>query len=296
MTIADLSSMLFDRVRDLSALCTRVGELSDEGIPFVLLAGGTDWMVEQEMREPLASDVFPTVIDVSQMGELRGIRLDGDILRIGAATRYLEMRRHPAVLERAPLLERMARDVGAIQIQARGTLGGNIATGSPAADGVAALAAFDALVVVKSRRGERHIPLSELQTGYKTSTRAPDEIIVAIEIYLPSRNATWFWRKVGTRKAQAISKVALAAIAEVQGGQVVRCGLGMASVAPVTALLPRTRELFLSTRLDAIDDFMIDKCVESDIQPITDVRSTGPYRLHVAKAVVREFARSLGAA
>lgn len=293
MTVADLASVPFERAKDLSSLSARVGELADEGRSFVLLAGGTDWMVEQEMRRPFGDEPPPLVIDVANMPELRGIRLEGDVLRIGAAARYLEMRRDPAVRERAPLIERMARDVGAVQIQARGTLGGNLATGSPAADGVAALAAYDAVLVVTSRRGERRIPFSELQTGYKESTRAPDEVIVAIEILLPARGAPWFWRKVGTRKAQAISKVALAAVAEVRDGQVVRCGLGMASVAPVTALLPRTRELFLSTSLSAIRPEDIDKAVESDIHPIDDVRSTGAYRLHAAKAVVRAFAQSL---
>src|SRR5262249_25900094 len=103
----------------------------------VLYAGGTDWMVEQEMRRPLTpGEPAPLVVDVSRMEELRGIQKDGETLRIGAATTYLEIRRSLVVNERAPLLERMGRDVGAIQIQARGTLGGNLATASPAADGV----------------------------------------------------------------------------------------------------------------------------------------------------------------
>lgn len=298
MTIADLHSVAFGKVRDLAALCQQVTGLVDEQRPFVLLAGGTDWMVEQEMRKPfasLASDVVPIVLDVSQLGELRGIQLEGDVLRIGAATRYLEIRRDPRVLSRAPLLERMARDVGAIQIQARGTLGGNLATGSPAADGVAALAAYDAILLVKSTRGERRISFAELQTGYKQSTRAPDEVIVAIEILLPRAGSHWYWRKVGTRRAQAISKVALAAIAEVEAGQVIRCGLGMASVAPVTAILPRTRETFLSTRIAELDGERLDKAVDADITPIDDVRSNGSYRMHVAKAVIRDFACKLGA-
>src|SRR4029079_19108701 len=111
--------------------------------------------------------------------------IDGDRLRVGAATTYLEMRRSAVIRDRAPLLDRMAKDVGAVQIQARGTLGGNLATASPAADGVAALAAYDADILVRSPRGERRIPMSDLQTGYKTGARAADEVIVAIEISLP---------------------------------------------------------------------------------------------------------------
>ena len=137
--------------------------------------------------------------------------------------------------------------------------------------------------------------MGELQTGYKSSTRAPDEVIVAVDLPLTKKGSPWFWRKVGTRRAQAISKVALAAIAELDGDQVVRCGLGMASVAPVTALLPKTRQLFLSTSLTRLTGPAIDKAVEADITPIDDVRSTRRYRLHVAQAVVRDFARTLGA-
>lgn len=295
MTVADLASLPFERVRDLSALTARVGELCDASVPFVLLAGGTDWMVEQAQRAPFAQGALPYVIDVSQLAELRGIELRQDRLRIGAATRFLELRRDPHVLARAPLLARMAADVGALPIQARGTLGGNLATQSPDADGIAALAAYDALVLVRSRRGERRIPLSELQTGFRTSTREPDEVLVAVEIFLPPAEAAWMWRKVGARKAQAVSKVALAAVTDVQGDQLIRCGLGMASVAPVVAILQRTRELFLSTRLARLEAEDLDKAVEADIAPVSDVHTTASYRLHVAQALVRELARSLGA-
>jgi CO/xanthine dehydrogenase FAD-binding subunit len=189
----------------------------------------------------------------------------------------------------------MARDVGAVQIQARGTLGGNLATASPAADGVAALAAYDADVLVKSARGERRIPMAELQTGYKTGARAPDEVIVAIEIALPKAGSAWIWRKVGARRAQAISKVALAGVASVEGGRASRVGIGMASVAPVTALLRRTRELVLSRPLAEITEADVDRAVAEDVAPIDDVRSTRDYRIHCAKAVTKTFLRELGA-
>jgi CO/xanthine dehydrogenase FAD-binding subunit len=193
------------------------------------------------------------------------------------------------------LLDQMARDVGAVQIQARGTLGGNLATASPAADGVAALAAYDAAIVVRSVRGERRIPFVSLQTGYKQTTRAADEVIVAVEISLPPEGSPWIWRKVGTRRAQAISKVALAGIAVRSEDRVVRIGLGMASVAPVTATLPNTRALLLRTPLSSLSGDALDAAVLSDIAPIDDVRSTREYRKHVAKAVVRGFVRDLGA-
>lgn len=296
MTTVDLQSYEFRRVDSVDALCSLLAERTAGGEGTVLLAGGTDWMVEQEMRRPLAPGAaLPLVVDVSRLHDLRGIDVAGDRLRIGAATTYLEMRHHPAIRERAPLLDRMGRDVGAEQIQARGTLGGNLATASPAADGVAALAAFDATIVVRSVRGERRIPFAALQTGYKTGTRAPDEVIVAIEIDLPPAGSSWTWRKIGTRRAQAISKVALAGVAVVEGGRCTRFGLGMASVAATTSLLPTVRALATGRALAAIDDAALDAAVEADIRPLDDVRSTGAYRLHVAKAAVRGFLRQLAA-
>ena len=300
MSLTDLESYELLHAPSLAALVALVADRHASGLHTVLLAGGTDWLVEQESRPPLPSGVeHPVVLDVSRMPELRALEVvsgeGGDRLRVGAAVTYLELRRSAVVGERAPLLARMAADVGALQIQARGTIGGNLATASPAADGVAALAALDADVLVESVRGRRTIPCSALQTGYKTSTRAPDEVLVAVEIALPSRGAPFVWRKVAARRAQAISKVALAGVAEVEDGRVTRFGVGMASVAPVTARLPTVRALALSRPIAEIDAASVARAVEADVSPIDDVRSTRDYRLHCAKALVRAWLRQLGA-
>ncbi|MFO0758761.1 MAG: FAD binding domain-containing protein [Byssovorax sp.] len=296
MSLADLSLFSMERPASLRSLCQTLAARHADGKATVLYAGGTDWMVEQEMRPPMApGEEPPLVLDIGRLAELRGVSMIGRTLRIGAAATYLELQRSPAVRLHAPLIERMGRDVGAVQIQARGTLGGNLATASPAADGVAALAAYDATIVVESARGSRRIAMGDLQTGYKKSTRAPDEVIVAIEIALPEKGAPWLWRKVGARRAQAISKVALAGVAEVKDGWAVRFGLGMASVAPVTAHLWNTRALVQSMPLRELSADEIEAAVASDISPIDDVRSTGEYRLHCAKSVVLQFLRQLGA-
>ena len=296
MSLVDLPRFEMLRPASLAALCGTLAERHAAGKSTVLYAGGTDWMVEQEMRPPLADGQEPAlVLDIGRLPDLRGVSQIGDTLRIGAAATYLEMQRSPAVRLRAPLLERMGRDVGAVQIQARGTLGGNLATASPAADGVAALAAYDATIVLQSARGERKIPLADLQTGYKKSLREGDEVIVAVEIALPAKASPWFWRKVGARRAQAISKVALAGVAEIKDGWAVRFGLGMASVGPVTAHLWNTRALVQSKPLRELGAEEVDAAVASDVSPLDDVRSTGEYRLHCAKSVTREFLRELGA-
>jgi CO/xanthine dehydrogenase FAD-binding subunit len=189
----------------------------------------------------------------------------------------------------------MAATVGAAQIQARGTLAGNLASGSPAGDGVAALAALDAEIVLASHTGERRIPLSAFYTGYRKTVRRPDELIARIEMELPRGPSRQEWRKVGSRSAQAISKVALGGIAVVTGGQISRIGLGMASVAPTTAFLPSVRALALGRTPLELSAAALDEATARDVSPIDDIRSTAAYRLHVARALIRNFVTSLAA-
>ncbi|MBN4059090.1 FAD binding domain-containing protein [Endomicrobium sp. AH-315-J14] len=295
MTIQDLTRYQMRHVDDLTTLCELLASEEGSNPPAVMLAGGTDFVIEVNLREP-SDEPVPLVVDISRMDELRGVDWDGKRLRIGAATTYLEIQRDSHVLEHAPLIERMTHDVGGPTIQARGTLGGNLATGSPAADGVAAIAPYDPEVVLQSVRGTRRVPMAALQTGYKQSTRAADEVIVAVEIVPLAPGSPWCWRKVGTRLAQAISKVALGGVAEVEDGTITRIGLAMASVGPVTELLPKTRALLLNQPVASIDGAALDAAVDSDVTPIDDIRSTGAYRAHCARAVVRGFVRDLGAA
>ena len=117
----------------------------------------------------------------------------------------------------------------------------------------------------------------------------PDELVARIEVALPAGPSRQAWRKVGTRSAQAISKVALGAIAVVKGGKIVRIGLGMASVSPTVALLPTVRALALGRSPLELTGPLLDEAVARDISPIDDIRSTAAYRLHVAKALVRNF-------
>ena len=199
------------------------------------------------------------------------------------------------MLERLPLLSAMSRDVGALQIQARGTLGGNLSSGSPAADGVTALAALDATIELASVSGRRLVPLSGFYTGYRATVRRPDEVLAGARIVVPAPTARWMWRKVGARRAQAISKVALAAVAELSAGRLARVGLGMASVAPVVSFLPSVRTLVAGRNPVELDPARMDEATGADISPIDDLRSTAAYRLHVARQLVRGFFRSLSA-
>jgi CO/xanthine dehydrogenase FAD-binding subunit len=293
VSLADLPRHAFERPASLSEVCATLSRRSGKGEETILLAGGTDWIVSQHLAPPSLGGALPLVLDVSRVAELQGIRITGERASVGAAATYLELRQHAVLTRRVPMLTAMARDVGAVQIQARGTLGGNLATASPAADGCAALMALDATLVLASRRGERRVPVAQWFTGYRRTALGPDEVIVRVEFALPKSGSRQLWRKVGTRAAQSISKVALAAVGEYERGRCVRVGLGMASVAPVTVALPSVRALAVSPGPTAVPDDDLEAALRRDISPIDDVRSTAAYRAHVAFALVRGFFRTL---
>jgi xanthine dehydrogenase small subunit len=216
-------------------------------------------------------------IDLWPVPELRGIAADGANLRIGALTTYSELIHSPLVRRRIPMLAAAAREVGGRQIQHRGTLGGNIANASPAGDSLPALAAADATVVLRSATVERHVPIVEFFTGYRTTVRQDDELIVAVQI--PQIQGRQYWRKVGTRRAQAISKVMCAAVR----GPLVKVALG--SVAATVVRLPET-ERILSSHGSLAE---ARAALRREIAPIDDVRSTANYRREVSANLLADF-------
>ena len=175
------------------------------------------------------------------------------------------------------MLVEAARQIGGVQIQNRGTIGGNIANASPAGDSLPVLAAVDAVVVLRSAADERRVPFGEFYTGYRSSVRRPDELIVAVEV--PPVEGTQWFRKVGTRAAQAISKVVMAAV------RAERPRIALGSVAPTVVRLPRTEAALEAG--ESIDDVV--RALEAEIAPIDDVRSTAEYRRTVAGNLVRRF-------
>lgn len=216
-------------------------------------------------------------LDLWGLDELRGIRIESGSLRLGALTTYTEIIESPLVKRRVPMLIAAAREVGGAQVQNRGTLGGNIANASPAGDTLPVLAAANARVVLRSARDERRISFNEFYTGYRASVRRPDELITAIEI--PAITGRQWWRKVGTRRAQAISKIMMAGVR----GAEVRIGIG--SVAPtVITAAKAARVLQQGGRIADAQAALV-----SEIQPIDDVRSTGDYRRSVAMNLLARF-------
>jgi CO/xanthine dehydrogenase FAD-binding subunit len=276
--------------RSTEDACAVLAAASSSGRRVTLLAGGTDWVVDRHLADPTRATPVDLVVDLGRIEALSAIdsyEKDGvRRLRLGAGVTYRTLRRDPRVAQVVPVLARMAADVGAVQIQAKGTLGGNLATASPAADGVAALMALEAELTIASREGTRQVGIESFFTGYRKTVMGPAEMLTAIDVRVPGATAIARWQKVGTRRAQAISKVALASVIEVERGLVTRARFGMASVAASTAPLVSVRSALEGETLAAVDRTKTDAAVEKDIRPIDDVRSTGEYRLHVAKTLV----------
>ncbi len=229
-------------------------------------------------------------IDLWSLDELRGIALDAGRLRIGALTTYAQIMASKLVTRRLPMLVAASREVGGAQIQNRGTLGGNIANASPAGDTLPVLAAAGATVILRSTRGQRTVPFESFYTGYRASVRQPDELIVAVEC--PAIDGRQWWRKVGTRRAQAISKIMIAGVRprperdESNGSAEVRIAFG--SVGPTVVLA--TQAAAILQRGGTITD--AQAALAGEIAPIDDVRSTREYRARVAANLLAEFWRA----
>jgi xanthine dehydrogenase small subunit len=216
-------------------------------------------------------------LDIWSVGELRDISMKGTTLVVGALATYTSLIRSPLVGAHVPMLVEASRQVGGPQIQNRGTLGGNVANASPAGDSLPVLAAVDAVIVLRSADSERRIPITKFYTGYRATVMRPNELIVAIEIP-PVEGRQWF-RKVGTRAAQAISKIVVAGVR----ARAPRIAFG--SVAPTVVRVPETER-------SLADGATIDEAalvLSREIAPIDDLRSTAEYRLRVATNLLRRF-------
>jgi CO/xanthine dehydrogenase FAD-binding subunit len=263
--------------------------LSQEPGAWQPFAGGTDLMVLLEAGK-LAHTRF---VSLTKLPELRGIEVTPDAVTIGAMTTYTEIRHHPLLQAEFSLLCAAARETGGIATQNRGTLGGNIVNASPAADSPPALLVYDAELELLSARGTRRLPYHGFHTAYKKMLLAPDELVGRIR--LPRRATPWrqYYRKVGTRKAQAISKVCFAGAARMDGGAIRDIRLALGSVAPIVVRAVKTEEALRATRLTTETATVAKEALAREISPIDDIRSTARYRLRVAQNLLEEFLQQL---
>ncbi|MBM3466162.1 MAG: xanthine dehydrogenase family protein subunit M [Armatimonadetes bacterium] len=251
--------------------------LADGWRPF---AGGTDVMVGFNAGKLTWKKFF----SIWHLDELRGISVSDEEISLGALTTYTDVLANETLVREFPNLARAARETGAVAIQNRGTLGGNVANASPAADSPPALLTYGASLELISPSGKRRVPYDGFHTGYKQMQMQPGELVARIILPRVSYGRVHYYRKVGTRLAQAISKVVMSAVGLHDGNRFTEVAIAMGSVAPIPLRCHKTEEVLIHGG-DA------SEALRADISPIDDVRSTRDYRMRVSENLLKEFIR-----
>jgi len=274
-----------------SSLADALALLSREPGVWKPFAGGTDLMVLLEAGK------LPhrNYVNIWGLKELRGIEVTDSHITLGALTTYTEVQSHPVLQSDFPMLCQAASETGGLAIQNRGTIGGNIVNASPAADSPPALLAYDAEIELISTDGSRWLPYRGFHTSYKQMLIGPNELLSRIRMPRNTRGATHYYRKVGTRKAQAISKVCLAALAKLDADQIGDVRIALGSVAPIVVRCVQTEDALRGRKPDS--DTIGSACatLSQEISPIDDIRSTADYRLQVARNLLTDFLLTLRA-
>jgi len=283
---AYLPAYHLEPARDLNEA---LGRLSQDPGRWKLFAGGTDLMVLLEAGK-LSHRYF---LNVWKLPELRGIEVATESVTIGAATTYTELRNHDTLAREFPMLCQAASETGAVATQNRGTIGGNIANASPAADSPPALLVYDAEIELVSTRGARWRPLHGFYSGYKKMDLRSDELIRRIRLPRSQRGWRSYYRKVGTRRAQAISKVCFAGYARLEGGRITGIRLAFGSVAPIVLRATQTERLLRGEKISPVVGRAASEKLAQEIAPIDDMRSTANYRRRVAQNLLTEFMEML---
>ena len=248
-------------------------------------AGGTDLMVLLEAGKL----PHQNYVNIWNLKELRGIEVTDDQVILGALTTYTEVQNHPVLRTEFPMLCEAARETGGIAIQNRGTLGGNIVNASPAADSPPALLAYDAELELISKTGERRVAYSSFHRGYKQMDIRADELLRAIRLPRSTGGLTHYYRKVGTRKAQAISKICFAATAQINYDRVSHLRIALGSVAPIPLRCFETERALFNQPLNNDSTEAAASTFAKEISPIDDIRSSRDYRLQVSINLLRDF-------
>jgi len=253
------------------------------------IAGGTDLMVLYSAGKLSARKL----VSIWNLPELRSIEASSQEIRIGAGCTYSDLRENAVICDEFPLLATAASWTGGIANQNRGTLGGNIVNASPAADSLPALLVYEATLVLVSARGEREVPYVRFHRGYKEHVLEACELIRTVRVPRKYSGYFSFTRKVGARRAQAISKVCIAAIGRVENNTIADARVALGSVAPIPLRLTETERLLIGKRPDRDLSKLAADTVRAQICPIDDIRSNVSYRFAVAANLVAEFVQNL---
>jgi CO/xanthine dehydrogenase FAD-binding subunit len=265
--------------------------LSEEPGQWTPIAGGTEIMVQFGAGRLNSR----RLVDIWNLRELREIVETEATLSIGGGCTFSQIRSHAGIQQHFPLLAKCASWTGGIANQNRGTLAGNLANASPAADSPPALIAYDAEIELISSRGLRRLPYDRFHLGYKRTALAPDELIYAVHLQKRFAKSLRYVRKVGTRNAQAISKICVAATASLREGVLEKVRIGMGSVAPTPLRLAHTEQALLGRSIDEATIADARSALLHEVVPIDDIRSTAEYRKLVAANLLEEMLRIFAA-
>ncbi len=268
-----------------TSLPDALARLAGEANVWQPFAGGTDLMVLLEAGRLQHKNY----LNIWNLAELRGIEVSAEHITLGALTTYTEVQANPILREEFPMLCQAASETGGLAIQNRGTLGGNIANASPAADSPPALLAYDAEIELTSSTAVRWVPYHGFHTAYKKMIMRPGELLTRIRLPRISTPVHHYYRKVGTRKAQAISKVCFAATARTNDNIVQDVRIVLGSVAPVPFRCVRTEDALRGVNLDGSSIERAQATLADEIVPIDDIRSTKDYRLKVSLNLLEDF-------
>ena len=252
-------------------------------------AGGTDLMVLLEAGK------LPhrNYLNIWNLPDLRGIEVTEGHISLGALTTYTEIQAHEVLRREFPMLCQAASETGGLAIQNRGTLGGNIVNASPAADSPPALLAYDAELELASAKAARIVPYDSFHTGYKQMDIRPEELLRSIRLPRSTQISQHYYRKVGTRKAQAISKVCFAATAHMEGDRIGDVRIALGSVAPIPIRCGQTENTLRAKQINPDSLATAKAALAAEIAPIDDIRSTKDYRLRVSLNLLEDFLGTL---
>ena len=253
---------------------------------FFYLAGGTDLVIRAKDGQ-IRDAVF---VNIQNLNELKGIRVDGGKLIIGALTKHSELVKSEVVQQNAEVLALAAKEVGSPQIRNLGTIGGNVGNASPAGDTIPALYALDAEVILISAEGERAIKIYDFFSGPSKTVMKTGEIIK--EIHIPLHNGYMSaFKKLGQRKALAISKINLAVVCKTDDNVIKDIKISAGAVAPTVLRAVQTEEFLLGKTLDTELIGAAEEIIKSEVTPIDDIRSNSGYRRDMAGILLRKVLR-----
>jgi CO/xanthine dehydrogenase FAD-binding subunit len=263
--------------------------LANSPEPYTPIAGGTELMVALGAGRLQSRKL----LSLWNLSELRFIHVHDDAVIIGSGTTFTDIRNHPLLAAEFPLLTQAASWTGSIANQNRGTLGGNIVNASPAADTPPALLAHNANIAIVSAHGERSLPYRDFHLSYKKTVLAPGELLHSITLLRNLNGYKHYIRKVGTRNAQAISKVAVAALVRMNGNLIEDIRIGAASLREVPTRLPATEQALIGRAITPDTIAAARAALATEARPIDDIRSTAKYRAAIAANLLEEFLHTL---